>query len=183
MVFIVGLGNPGRKYEKTRHNLGFRVADRLAVQLGAPPWKTHGQSLVIKGQTGGRPYLLAKPQTFMNHSGMAVKELLAYYKIPLADCLVIVDDLDLALGKVRQRHTGSDGGHLGLRSIIEMVASRDFKRIRIGIGRPPGNGNVISHVLGGSREEETMLEGAMDEAARMAREFLESGNFENLSSN
>ena len=181
MVLIVGLGNPGRKYEKSRHNLGFRVLEGLAERLGAPPWKTHGESLVAKGQWGRRPFLLAKPQIFMNNSGQAVARILAYYKISLEDCLAVVDDLELAPGKVRQRRSGSDGGHRGLRSIIQSVGGQDFKRIRIGIGRPPKNANVVSYVLGGSMEDRAQLESGVEKAAELAFKFVETGDFENYS--
>lgn len=196
MVLIVGLGNPGAKYENTRHNLGFWVVDRLAARLAAPAWKKQGESQIAKGVIGvgiqnkSAPdgaassrlnYLLAKPLTFMNSSGRAVNELLAYYKIPLEDFLVIVDDLELAPGTVRQRMAGTDGGHLGLRSIIQCVGSREFKRIRIGIGRPPNAGNVVSHVLGMNKAEAAELEGGVELAVEMALNFMQTGAFENHS--
>lgn len=181
MVLVVGLGNPGKEYESSRHNLGFRVVERLAELVGAEGWKRQHEALVVRGRHAGRPYLLAKPQTYMNHSGQAVQALLHYYRIELADCLVVVDDLDLEPGKIRQRSSGSDGGHRGLRSIIEQVGSQAFKRIRIGIGRPPGaaRGNVVSYVLGGGKDE--MLDEAVETAARQALAFVETGQFENWS--
>lgn len=186
MVLIVGLGNPGKKYQNTRHNLGFRVVERLAAALEAGPWKTQGEVLVARGSIGARPFMLAKPQTYMNLSGKAVAFLLGYYKIELDDCLVVVDDLDLALGKIRQRRHGSDGGHRGLRSIIEAVGSRSFKRVRIGIGRPGGlggakRGSVVSFVLGQSPREAAVLTAAEEETVRVVIRFLESGEFENWS--
>lgn len=181
MVLIVGLGNPGKEYEGSRHNLGFRVVDRLAAMLRAPAWKRQHEALVTRGSSQGRAYLLAKPQTYMNDSGRAVQALLHYYRIALSDCLVIVDDLDLEPGKIRQREQGSDGGHRGLRSIVGSVGSRDFKRIRIGIGRPPDKANVVSYVLGGGRDVET-LDAAVEEAAQRALAYLETGRFENWSS-
>jgi PTH1 family peptidyl-tRNA hydrolase len=181
MVLIVGLGNPGRKYENTRHNMGFWVLERLAGRLGAPEWRRHGEMLVSKGIRGPRKYLLAKPQTFMNNSGRPVAELLAYFKIPLEDSLAVVDDLELTPGLVRQRRAGSDGGHLGLRSIIESVGSNEFKRIRIGIGRPPHQGNVVSHVLGMSREDAEKLDAAVEIAVELALDFVDTGAFENFS--
>ena len=157
------------------------MLERLAGRLGAPAWKRHGETLVSKGILGRRKYLLAKPQTFMNHSGRAVAELLAYYKIPLENCLAVVDDLELAPGLVRQRQTGSDGGHRGLRSIIESVGSQQFKRIRIGIGRPPHQGNVVSHVLSMSKEDAEKLDTAVEIAVGLALDFAETGVFENFS--
>ena len=182
MILIVGLGNPGKNYERSRHNLGFQVVDRLGAGLNAPPWKAQHAALVTRGVHRGRAYMLAKPQTYMNQSGRAVQALLHYYRVPLADCLVIVDDLDLALGKVRQRLEGSDAGHLGLRSIIESVGSSSFKRIRIGIGRPSDREDVVSHVLGSSKADDEVLDRAVDDAAALGWAYLESGAFENWSS-
>jgi PTH1 family peptidyl-tRNA hydrolase len=180
MRLIVGLGNPGKEYEGSRHNLGFQVLDRMAARLGAPAWKRQHEALVARGTHQGQAYLLAKPQTYMNNSGRAVQALLHYYRVPLSECLVIVDDLDLPPGRIRQRTEGSDGGHLGLRSIIEMVGSQAFKRVRIGIGRPEGPRSVVSHVLGGPAAEEE-LTSSVEEAARLALAYLESGQFENWS--
>ncbi len=181
MLLIVGLGNPGKEYEGSRHNLGFQVVDRLAAALRAGAWKRQHDALVTRGSHQGRAYLLAKPQTFMNHSGRAVQALLHYYRIPLADCLVIVDDLDLEPGRIRMRGEGSAGGHRGLRSIIDSVGSQAFKRVRIGIGRPPDKANIVSYVLGGERDAEGLDE-AMEQAARLALDYLETGKFENWSS-
>ncbi len=182
MALIVGLGNPGREYEGSRHNIGFAAVDKLAGLLGAPPWKRQHEALVSRGRHGERGYLLAKPQTYMNASGRAVQKLLAYYRIPLAECLVVVDDMDLALGKIRQRERGSDGGHKGLRSIIEALGTQDFKRIRIGIGRPAGRGDVVSFVLGRSRKDRAALDEAAETAARLALDYLTTGEFTNWSS-
>lgn len=181
MVLIVGLGNPGKEYERSRHNLGFQVVDRLAASLRTPAWKRQHDALIARGSHQGCAYLLAKPQTYMNHSGRAVQALLHYYRIALADCLVIVDDLDLEPGRIRQRADGSDGGHRGLRSIIEALGSQSFKRIRIGIGRPQDKANVVSYVLGGGPDGEA-LEAAVEQSARLALAFLETGQFENWSS-
>jgi peptidyl-tRNA hydrolase, PTH1 family len=180
MLLIVGLGNPGREFEGSRHNLGFQVVDRLAGLLRTPAWKRQHDALVARGSHAGRAYLLAKPQTYMNHSGRAVQALLHYYRVAQEDCLVVVDDLDLEPGRIRQRESGSDGGHRGLRSVIESLGSRDFKRIRIGIGRPPEKRSVVSYVLGGGNEE--VLAEAVERSAQMALEFLETGRFENWSS-
>jgi peptidyl-tRNA hydrolase, PTH1 family len=182
MIVVIGLGNPGEKYEASRHNLGFQVVDRLAARLSAPKFKSQFQALISRGDEAGRAYGLAKPQTYMNASGEAVQALTAFYKVPLEDCLVVTDDLDLPLGKLRQRTSGSDGGHRGLRSIIASMGSPAFKRIRIGIGRPPVGHTVISHVLSASKEEQAVLDGALDLATDKALEFIRGGAFENWSS-
>ncbi len=182
MIVVIGLGNPGEQYEASRHNLGFQVVGRMAQALRAPRWKRQFDALVTRGEEAGRAYCLVKPQTFMNLSGTAVAELVRFYKVPLDDCLVVTDDLDLPLGKIRLRDEGSDGGHRGLRSVIESLGSAAVKRIRIGIGRPPEGRSVHSHVLGGSREEQAQLEEAVALAAERALDFVRSGRFENWSS-
>jgi peptidyl-tRNA hydrolase, PTH1 family len=182
MIAVVGLGNPGEKYKGSRHNLGFQVVDRLAQKLAAPRFKLQFDALISRGEAAGRAYCLVKPQTFMNASGDAVAALTRFYKVPLDGCLVVTDDLDLPLGKLRQRISGSDGGHRGLRSIIESLGGQGFKRIRIGIGRPPEGRSVIGHVLSRSKEEQAQLNEAVELAAERALEFLRTGQFENWSS-
>jgi PTH1 family peptidyl-tRNA hydrolase len=181
MIVVAGLGNPGEKYAHSRHNLGFQVVDRLAKLLGAPRFKKQFEALVSRGEEAGRAYCLMKPQTFMNASGEAVAALTGFYKVGLDECLVVTDDLDLPLGKLRLRVSGSDGGHLGLRSIIECMGGPGFKRIRIGIGRPPQGRTVVSHVLSASKEERAQLDEAIELAAGRALEFLRTGAFENWS--
>lgn len=131
MILLVGLGNPGRRYQTTRHNIGFQVLDRLAASLKLP-WTMAERDHALVARMPG--LLLAKPQTFMNASGDAVTPLLRRTRLKPEHLWVVSDDLDLPLGKVRVRHTGSAGGHNGLASIIERVGSADFHRVRIGIG-------------------------------------------------
>jgi peptidyl-tRNA hydrolase, PTH1 family len=182
MIVVVGLGNPGEKYEASRHNLGFQVVDRLAERLKAPRFKAQFDALVSRGDEAGAAFCLVKPQTYMNASGDAVQPLTAFYKVPLDQCLVVTDDLDLPLGKLRQRVSGSDGGHRGLRSIIERMGGQGFKRIRIGIGRPPAGRTVVSHVLSGTKEEQAQLDAAIELATDRVLEYLRTGKFENWSS-
>jgi len=195
MRLIVGLGNPGKEFEGTRHNLGFDVVERMAHLLGVSAWKSQCDALVAKGQIDGEGYLLAKPQTFMNNSGHSVAALLHYYRVDPADYLVITDDLELPPGKIRIRLTGSDGGHNGLKSIARQTGSRDYKRMRLGIGHPrqlaqqaggehksTGGGNVRSYVLGKSREDQEVFARVIDEAARLAIDFARGGALENWSS-
>ncbi len=182
MRVVAGLGNPGKRYERSRHNLGFRVVDRAAERLGVTGWKTQFDALTARGQAADGAYLLVKPQTFMNLSGVSVGAVLRYHRLPPEACLVVVDDLDLELGKVRVRESGSDGGHKGLRSVIEHVGTAGFKRIRIGIGRPAEGGSVIGHVLGGSAADEQALAAATDIAVERVVEYVETGRLENWSS-
>jgi len=187
MKLVAGLGNPGKRYEGSRHNLGFDVVQRVAERMGLGEWKAQFQALLARGQTAQGPYLLLKPQTFMNLSGVSVAEVSRYYRVPLAAFLAVVDDLDLPLGKIRTRESGSDGGHRGLRSLIENLGGQDFKRLRIGIGRPPGDmavkGDAVKgHVLGASPEERAVLDVAVEEAAGIVIRFIETGQFDNWSS-
>ncbi len=136
MLLIVGLGNPGKKYEKTRHNVGFRVADLLAERWKLDHFDTAFQGELVKGSVSGEKILLLKPQTYMNISGASVAACASFYKIPASRIWVLHDDLDLPLGRLRLREGGSSGGHNGVGSIIERLGTPDFIRFRLGIGRP-----------------------------------------------
>ncbi|KAL1197334.1 Actin-related protein 4 [Cardamine amara subsp. amara] len=145
---IVGLGNPGKKYQGTRHNVGFEMVDALADAEGISMNTVNFKALFGKGVIGNQPILLAKPQTFMNLSGESVGQIVSFYKIPLKQVLVVYDDLDLPFGKLRLLPKGGHGGHNGMRSIIDRLkGSRDFPRLRIGIGRPPGKMDTANFVL------------------------------------
>lgn len=136
MKLVVGLGNPGRKYESTRHNVGFMVADLLAEKLTTDFKKQEHFSLAAEGRLGGEKILILKPQTYMNLSGRAVLSALNFYKLDLSDLIVVYDDLDLEPGRIRLRPNGSAGGHKGMGSIIQLSGSSEIARVRIGIGRP-----------------------------------------------
>ena len=144
---IVGLGNPGKKYADTRHNVGFWVVDELAQRHNISVTQHEKQSLTGSGSIGDKRVLLVKPQTFMNNSGQAVQTLLRYYKISLDRLIIIHDDLDTPLGTLRIRKNGGHGGQNGVRDIIRHLGTRDFNRIRFGIGRPPGNMQPVQYVL------------------------------------
>ena len=145
---VVGLGNPGADYATHRHNIGFRVVDALARTYALPFSRQKSmQAHVAEGQIKGRPVLLAKPKTFMNLSGRAVRRLRSAHDIPLEKTLVIYDDLDLPLGRVRLRPEGGSGGHRGMRSIIDQLCTEAFPRLRVGIGRPPGRMDAAEYVL------------------------------------
>lgn len=148
MKLIVGLGNPGSQYEQTRHNAGFRVVDKLATQLGWR-WERHGRAMLASGTLGPEKVALVKPLTFMNLSGEAVGELVRWYKVQPEDVLVVYDELDLPVGKLRLRSSGSAGGHNGLDNIIRHLHTNKFPRLRIGISRPANQRmETVNYVLG-----------------------------------
>ena len=147
-LLVVGLGNPGPTYAKTRHNVGFMVADVLAARLGAP-FKVHKRSgaEVVTGRLGGRPVVLAKPRTYMNESGRQVGPLAKFYSVAPGDVIVIHDELDIDFGRIRLKIGGGEGGHNGLRSVVSALGSKDFQRVRIGMGRPRGRQDPAAFVL------------------------------------
>jgi PTH1 family peptidyl-tRNA hydrolase len=147
MKIFVGLGNPTAEYAATKHNVGFMLADRLAKELSADIWREKFNSLVAESFFDGEKVLIVKPQTFMNLSGESVAPIVNFYKIGVENLVVAHDDMDLPLGMIRLRPKGSGGGHHGVESIIQHLGTQNFPRIRIGIGRPPENWSVNSHVL------------------------------------
>lgn len=151
---IVGLGNPGEKYENTRHNLGFMVIDRISTRFPTRSTRTRFQSEIIESQIDLRKVVLAKPQTFMNLSGVAVGQLTRWYGIPLSNVLIVYDELDLPFGTLRLRSGGSAGGHNGVQSVIDQLGTQEFPRLRIGIGRPDA-GATVPYVLSSFRNQET----------------------------
>jgi PTH1 family peptidyl-tRNA hydrolase len=157
---IIGLGNPGRKYAGNRHNVGFQCLDRLAEAWGLSFSRQKHKALLTQGEIAGLKVILAKPQTFMNLSGEAVERLAWFYKVSPKDILVIYDDLDLPVGKIRLRPEGGSGGHKGMKSIIEHLGTNGFCRLRVGIGRPP-HGDPVDYVLGDFAPAERI---AMDRA-------------------
>lgn len=175
---IVGLGNPGAEYARTRHNAGFMVLDQLAGRwrLG---WKLERkfESFTARGTAGPEGgTLLCKPQTFMNASGEAVRPVTAFYRVPASRCLVVVDDADLPLGEIRLRPKGSSGGHHGLESIEEHLGTREFPRLRVGIGRLGGEREITGHVLGCfCRSEAEVLEQVLARAADQAECWVREG--------
>ncbi|RKO68226.1 aminoacyl-tRNA hydrolase [Desulfofundulus salinus] len=177
MWLVVGLGNPGPEYARTRHNVGFMVVDRLARDLDIKIDQVFLCALVGQGQVAGRKLVLAKPLTYMNRSGEAVAALLNWYKLTPSQLLVVSDDLDLPTGRLRLRKSGGDGGHRGLRSIIELVGSREFARLRVGIGRPSGpDYGVVDWVLSRFTEEEgPLMEKAVADASQAIQVALTRG--------
>jgi len=149
---VIGLGNPGREYERSRHNLGFLVLDELARRHGGRVTDRAAKSLTGRVRLGDTELVLAKPQTMMNLSGQAVKALRAKYNVPLDRVLVVHDDLDLPFGRLRVRRGGSSAGNHGMDSVIAALGTKDVARFRVGIGRPPGNG--VDYVLSPFTESE-----------------------------
>ncbi|MDN5292915.1 MAG: peptidyl-tRNA hydrolase, family [Eubacteriales bacterium] len=167
MKIIAGLGNPGREYENTRHNIGFMVVDELARFLGLAFCGEKFCALVAEGLVDGEKVLLLKPQTYMNLSGLSVAEAARFYKLEPAAILVVYDDMDLPPGKIRLREKGSSGGHKGMQSVIDHLGTDAIPRLRIGIGRGPGQG--ADYVLSPFREEEKPI---IEEAVRRGAEAL-----------
>lgn len=174
---IVGLGNPGADYSQTRHNAGFMLADLLARRWRAD-WSAGKkfQSRVAKGECEGHRVVICKPQTFMNLSGEAVGALVSFYRLPPGKLIVAVDDADLPLGEIRLRPSGSSGGHHGLESIEQHLGSREFARLRVGIGRIDGKREIAGHVLGRmSPWELTVIEKVLARAADQVECWLAHG--------
>ncbi|MDD4169638.1 MAG: aminoacyl-tRNA hydrolase [Desulfotomaculaceae bacterium] len=170
MKLIVGLGNPGREYSQTRHNIGFMVIDRLALALNVRVEKKMLKSLVGQGQINGEKVIFVKPQTYMNLSGEAVGALLNWFRLTASDLLVVYDDLDLPPGKLRIRSGGGSGGHKGVQSIIQMIGTESFARMRVGIGRPVVPGfETTDYVLGNISGSEVQV---YDEVLNLAPEAV-----------
>jgi peptidyl-tRNA hydrolase, PTH1 family len=154
MKLIVGLGNPGRQYEQTRHNIGFQVIDELSDQFGIPLNQSKLKGYYGIGSYKGEKIVLLKPLTYMNLSGESIRAVMDYYQIDMDHLLVIYDDLDLPVGKIRLRQKGSAGGHNGIKSTITHLGTQQFNRIRIGIDRPVSGMNIPDYVLGKFQKEE-----------------------------
>jgi len=174
---VVGLGNPGPEYAETRHNVGFRVVELLAARAGGGRFSKHKSNAdVLEGRLAGRKVVLAKPRTYMNVSGGPVAGLLRYFSVPATELVVVHDDLDLGFGVVRLKQGGGEGGHNGLRSISQSCGTRDYLRVRFGIGRPPGRQDPADFVLKRfSSVENKELEFAVDLAADAVEALLSDG--------
>ncbi|WP_172457853.1 aminoacyl-tRNA hydrolase [Pseudonocardia sp. N23] len=176
-ALVVGLGNPGSEYAETRHNVGFRVVELLAARAGGGRFSKHKSNAdVLEGRLAGRKVVLAKPRTYMNVSGGPVAGLLRYFSVPATELVVVHDDLDLGFGVIRLKQGGGEGGHNGLRSISQSAGTRDYLRVRFGIGRPPGRQDPADFVLKRfSGAEHKELEFAVDLAADAAEALLSDG--------
>lgn len=174
---VVGLGNPGPTYAGNRHNAGFMVADVLADRMGGGRFKRHrGRAEVIEGRLGADRVVLAKPRTYMNESGGPVAGLRDFFKVPLDHIIVVHDELDIPYGAIRLKLGGGDNGHNGLRSITKSLGSRDYLRVRFGIGRPPGRMDPATFVLRDfSAAERKELALNVERAADAAEALIQSG--------
>lgn len=177
MYAIVGLGNPTKEYENTRHNAGFMCIDTLAEAHDIRIIEHKHKALVGKGYIDGQKVILVKPLTYMNNSGESVREVMDFYKLdPESELLIIYDDIDLDVGKLRIRPKGSAGGHNGIKSIIQHTGTQNFSRIRVGVGAKPEGGDLVNHVLGHfAGEDKKAIEEARKTVAEAARVIITDG--------
>ena len=173
---IVGLGNPGAEYEKTRHNMGFRALDVLAADTGIDVRRTKFNALIGQGRIAGHKVILVKPQTYMNRSGLAVRQAAMYYNVPSCNVIVIYDDIDLPLTAIRVRKSGGAGTHNGMKSVVQQLGVKDFPRIRIGVGAQDADEDLVDRVIGKvPKSEQILLDQAAEKAAKAAEDIVRSG--------
>ena len=173
---IVGLGNPGAEYEKTRHNMGFRALDVLASDTGIDIRRAKFHALIGQGRIAGHKVILVKPQTYMNRSGIAVREAAMYYNVPSCNVIVIYDDIDLPLSAIRVRKSGGAGTHNGMKSVVQQLGVKDFPRIRIGVGAQDADEDLVDRVIGKvPKSEQILLDQAAEKAAKAAEDIVRSG--------
>ena len=177
MYIIVGLGNPTRQYEGTKHNVGFDTIDYLIDEYQIPSSGTGHKALFGKGMIAGQKVIVAKPMTYMNLSGESVRELVNYYKVdPESELIVVYDDISLAPGQIRIRKKGSAGGHNGIKNIIAHLGTQVFKRVKVGVGEKPSRMDLADYVLGHfSKEEQATMDDAVKEAADAVCEIVNVG--------
>lgn len=178
MYLIIGLGNPGFKYYNTRHNVGFNAIDMIAKSHNIKVKRKEHEALTGQGFINDTKVLLAKPLTYMNNSGRAVRELVDYYDIDISDILIISDDITLDAGVLRFRSKGSSGGHNGLKSIIDSIGSSDFKRLKIGVGQVPVGDDVIRHVLSRPDKADRKVVDASVKVAKEAIDYMMCNGFD-----
>lgn len=174
MYIIAGLGNPGSKYENTRHNMGFKAIDAMASEFGIDVNRAKFKGLIGEGRIGSEKVILLKPQTYMNLSGQSVREIMNFYKIPEESLIVIYDDFDLPIGSIRVRKSGGPGTHNGMKSVVQELGSRKFPRVRVGIGS--SDGSTIQFVIGKvGKDEQQILNEAAGAAASAAADIIRIG--------
>lgn len=176
MYVVVGLGNPGERYAQTKHNIGFITIDYLAEQHNIKVNKIKHKAVIGEGTIGGEKVLLVKPSTFMNLSGQSVMEIMNFYKVPIENLIVIYDDIDLPVGKVRIRQSGSSGTHNGMRNIIYLLNNQGYPRIRIGVGKQPDYMDLGDYVMTKFNEEEKpLIRDAVKNSALAVEEIVKNG--------
>ena len=176
MFVIAGLGNPGPQYINTRHNVGFDTVDVIADKLQININKIKHKALIGEGMLDDTKIMLVKPQTYMNSSGESIRDIVEWYKIPLSNLIIIYDDIDLDLGKIRIKKKGSSGTHNGMKSVIYQLQSEDFPRVRIGLGKPPEKWDLVNYVLGKfPPEERKVVDVAVKLAAKAVEVIINSG--------
>lgn len=174
MYIIAGLGNPGSKYENTRHNMGFKAIDAMASEFGIDVNRAKFKGLIGEGRIGTEKVILLKPQTYMNLNGQSVREIMNFYKIPEENLIVIYDDFDLPIGSIRVRKSGGPGTHNGMKSVVQELGSRKFPRVRVGIGS--SDGSTIQFVIGKvGKDEQQILNEAAEAAASAAADIIRIG--------
>lgn len=174
MYIIAGLGNPGSKYENTRHNMGFKAINAMASEFGIDVNRAKFKGLIGEGRIGTEKVILLKPQTYMNLSGQSVREIMNFYKIPEENLIVIYDDFDLPIGSIRVRKSGGPGTHNGMKSVVQELGSRKFPRVRVGIGS--SDGSTIQFVIGKvGKDEQQILNEAAEAAASAAADIIRIG--------
>ena len=178
---IIGLGNPGKDYRLTRHNVGFRVVELLAQEQGIQFKKRRGGAQIGEGRVGREKVILAKPLTYMNKSGAAVKKLVKALGIPLDHLVLVHDDLDLACGRMKIKETGGHGGHKGVQSIIEQLGSTDFLRVKVGIGKPESPEQGADYVLSRfAADERALVKESVQQAAEAIEAIIVSGKDQSM---
>lgn len=181
MKLVIGLGNPGKKYEHTKHNVGFDIVDIFLDIIGARMTDQKFQADYTIAHHQGEKVMVVQPYTYMNLSGEALLPLMTYYGVHADNILVVYDDLDLAPGKIRLREKGSAGGHNGIKNIIHLLGNQQFKRIKVGIGRPQPGWKVVDHVLAPfSKEEKDIMDESFQLAAQIIEEWVGGANFNEL---
>ncbi len=176
MKLVAGLGNPGRDYAGTRHNIGFGVIARISDKYNIPLTGKEHKAICGKAMIRGEKVILAQPQTFMNLSGECVRSLVDYYKLESEDIIIAYDDIDLEVGQLRIRSKGSAGGHNGIKNIISHLGTNEFPRVKVGVGGKPEGGDLVRHVLGRfSREDEKMIGEVLDVAVEAVETILSDG--------
>ncbi|MBR0399282.1 MAG: aminoacyl-tRNA hydrolase [Mogibacterium sp.] len=173
---VVGLGNPGKEYEKTRHNMGYRAVDALASDAGIDIRRSKFHAIIGQGRIAGRKVILVKPETYMNRSGISVREAAMYYNVPSSNVIVIYDDIDIPVTAIRIRKSGGPGTHNGMKSVVQQLGTRDFPRVRIGVGAAESGEDLVDRVIGKvPKEEQALLDKAASEAAAAVKDIIGIG--------